>query len=154
MKSSLTRVPVTLRFAKAFIADHHRHHSPPRGWKFGVSVALDGVIVGIGIAGRPVARHLDDGKTLEVTRCCVLADEHVQTKNACSILYGALCRASFALGYEKVISYTMDGETGSSLAAAGFTKVARSSGGEWSRESRPRKEADQACKKDRWERAA
>ena len=35
-------VPVTLRQAQKFIEDHHRHNKPPRGWKFGVGLVVDG----------------------------------------------------------------------------------------------------------------
>ncbi|HLI38900.1 MAG TPA: XF1762 family protein [Streptosporangiaceae bacterium] len=62
-------VPVTWRDAAAFTADWHRHHAPPPGMKFAAGAADEaGVLVGVAITGRPVARHLDDGYTLEVTR--------------------------------------------------------------------------------------
>jgi hypothetical protein len=65
---SLRTVPVTFAQAQAFVADWHRHHRPPRGHKFSIGVAdPDDVLVGVAIVGRPVARHLDDGLTLEVT---------------------------------------------------------------------------------------
>jgi hypothetical protein len=38
--------------------------------KFAVGASVDGKLVGVAIAGRPVARRLDDGKTLEVLRVC------------------------------------------------------------------------------------
>lgn len=126
-------VPITLRAAKAFVDTHHRHNSSPRGWKFGVGLEDGGSLVGVGIAGRPVARLLDDGLTLEITRVCTLG-----TPNANSMLYGALIRAGKALGYRKFVTYTLPGESGSSLAAVGFKISGKTAGGEWSRPSRGR----------------
>lgn len=39
MQSRLSIVPITLRAANAFVAQHHRHHKPARGHKFSVAVA-------------------------------------------------------------------------------------------------------------------
>lgn len=94
-------VPVTFRQARAFITTHHRHHPPPPGIKFAVGVAADGHLVGVAIVGRPVARHLDDGRTAEVTRTCTDG-----TTNANSALYGAAWRAARALGYRRLVTYT------------------------------------------------
>lgn len=107
--------PVTLRDARRFIGDHHRHNLPPRGWLFGVAVWEDGAMVGVGVAGRPVGRGAQNGTTLEITRTCTDG-----TDNACSMIYGALARAGKALGYRKVITYTLEDEDGASLRAAGF----------------------------------
>lgn len=138
MTARLRLVPVTLRQARRFIGERHRHNLPPRGWRFGVGVEEGGVLVGVGVASRPVARNLDDGVTIEVTRTCTDG-----TPNANSMIYGALCRAAFALGYRKVVTYTLVEEPGSSLLAAGFhidAELAETSG--WSRVSRPRVERD------------
>lgn len=115
---SLEIKPITLRAASAFIAEHHRHNKPPRGWKFGVSLENGGVLVGVATAGRPIARHFDDGVTLEVNRTCTDG-----TKNANSMLYGAVWRAAKAMGYRRAITYTQAGECGASLRAAGWVKV-------------------------------
>jgi hypothetical protein len=113
-------VPVTFRQACAFVAEHHRHHEQPRGMKFAVGVAVvDGDLVGVAIVGRPVARHFDNGLTLEVNRSCTDG-----TKNANSALYGAAWRAAKALGYRRLITYTQAGETGASLTGAGWRVVA------------------------------
>jgi hypothetical protein len=88
----------------------------------------------VAIVGRPVARHLDDGLTLEVTR--VATDS---TKNACSLLYAAAWRAAKALGYRRLVTYTQAGESGASLRAAGWHLVAHlPPAPSWSRPSRPR----------------
>lgn len=111
-------VPITLTQAKAFIAEHHRHNKPPTGWKFGVGLRLGGALVGVATAGRPVARHYDDGLTLEVNRTCTDG-----TRNANSMLYGAVWRAAKAMGYLRCITYTQADETGASLRAAGWVRV-------------------------------
>lgn len=89
--------PITYQEACDFIKLHHRHHLPPQGWKFGIAANCDGVVVGVITIGRPVARHYDDGWTLEVTRCATDG-----TKNAPSMLYGAARRAAFAMGYRRL----------------------------------------------------
>ena len=116
--SKLQIAPITLRDAQAFIEQHHRHNKPPRGWKFGVGLLNDGKLVGVATAGRPVARCLDDGFTLEVNRTCTDG-----TQNANSMLYGAVWRAAKAMGYRRCITYTQSTESGASLRAAGWTKV-------------------------------
>ncbi|WP_374100946.1 XF1762 family protein [Streptomyces phytophilus] len=94
-------VPVTFRQASDFITTHHRHHRPPQGMKFALGVAAGGHLVGAATIGRPLARHLDDGRTAEVTRTCTDG-----TTNANSALYGAAWRAARALGYLRLITYT------------------------------------------------
>jgi hypothetical protein len=60
-------------------------------------------------------------------------------RNACSFLYGASVRVARALGFEKVITYTLLGESGASLRGAGFVAAADVQPEEtWSRPSRPR----------------
>lgn len=138
-------VPVGLREANAFVARLHRHSGATRGHKFSCGVEDDGVLRGVAIAGRPVARHLDDGRTLEVLRVCTDG-----VRNGCSILYGACRRAAFALGYVRVVTYTLDAESGASLHAAGFVPTASVSGRQWSCPSRPRA-ASVALDRVRWE---
>ena len=88
-------VPVTLRTARDFVTAHHRHNVAPQGHKFSVGIERDGNLVGVAIVGRPIARRQDDGRTVEVTRVCVLDDN----RNANSALYGAAWRAARAMGY-------------------------------------------------------
>ena len=129
----LAITPINLDEANAFVAVNHRHHKPVVGAKFAIAVSSDGVIRGVAIVGRPVSRHLDNGWTLELTRCCTDG-----TKNACSMLYGAAWRAVKALGYKRLITYTLPEEGGGSLRASGWNEIGRAGGGNWNCESRPR----------------
>lgn len=109
-------MPLTLAEARRYVALHHRHNDPPRGHRFSIGLRReDGTLAGVVIAGRPVARGADDGRTIELTRLTTTGD-----RNACSRLYGAACRAAAAMGYRRAITYTLDSETGTSLRAAGF----------------------------------
>lgn len=115
----MTIVPITFRQASAFITKHHRHNKPARGWKFGIGIVDSGTdLVGVATAGRPVARHFNNGVTLEVNRTCTDG-----CKNANSMLYGAVWRAAKAMGYRRCITYTQADEPGTSLRAAGWRKV-------------------------------
>jgi hypothetical protein len=145
---SLRIVPISFAEANAFVAQHHRHHKPAAGCKFCVAVAHAGAIVGVALVGRPVARGLDDGWTLEVNRLCT--DGH---RNACSILYAAAWRAARALGYQKLVTYTLPEEGGASLRAAGWRVVAETAGGSWNCPSRPRVDMHPTQGKLRWEAA-
>ena len=145
---SLSLQSITFPAACAFVDKHHRHHKPPRGWKFGVSVVSDQTVVGVAMVGRPVARMLDNGTTLEVLRCCTDG-----TKNVASMLYGACWRAAQALGYQRLITYTLSEEHGTSLLASGWKKVADTAGGSWSRESRKRDDNHPIGPKQLWEAA-
>jgi len=142
----LTIVPIDLDEAQEFVRRHHRHHQPPVGHKFSVGVAHGDAIVGVAMVGRPVARYLDDGLTLEVTR--VATDG---TRNACSILLGAVRRATFGLGYRRLITYTLPSEGGASLRAAGYRCVGEAGGGSWHTPSRPRVDTHPTQTKLRWE---
>ncbi len=133
MSTDLTVSPITLREACAFVAQQHRNHKPPQGGLFAVAASKGEQVVGVAIVGRPVARMLADGWTAEVTR---LATDG--TKNCCSMLYAAAWRACRAMGYRRLVTYILDTEPGTSLAAAGWKCVGQAGGGTWSRTSRPR----------------
>jgi len=120
-------VPVTLREASRFVADHHRHNEPPIGHRFSIGLSDNGSLVGVVIAGHPMARKADDGRTIELLRVTTEG-----SKNACSRLYGAACRAAAAMGYRKAITYTLAEEPGTSLRAAGFSEDGQTEGhGGW-----------------------
>lgn len=128
-------VPVTFAEACEFVAAWHRHHDAPVGHKFSVGVAAESTLVGVAIVGRPIARHLDNGQTLEVIRSATDGTAHVN-----SMLYGAAWRAAKALGYRRLITYTQAGESGASLRAAGWRVIAeRAPRPGWNVPSRPRR---------------
>ena len=116
-------VPLTLSEANRFVQAHHRHCKKVQGHRFSLGAVSDGCLQGVAIIGRPVARKLDDGLTAEVTRLCVVDGS---IKNSCSFLYRAAWRAWAAMGGQRLITYTLESETGASLRGAGFREVARS----------------------------
>lgn len=139
-------MPISYADACAFVVQHHRHHTAPQGHKFSVAVTDGDEVRGVVMVGRPVARHFDNGLTLEVTRCCTDG-----TSNACSLLYGAAWRAARAMGYQRLVTYTLASEGGVSLRAAGWKVVHETKGGQWTRPSRPRPQVRQPGAKTLWE---
>ena len=145
---TLYLVPVSLATAQQFVAMWHRHLDAPPGHKFSIGVAVDqatgtdpggSVLVGVIMVGRPIARAYDDGHTLEVNRSATDGTEHANSK-----LYAAAWRATKALGYRRLITYTQAGESGSSLRAAGWRIVAeRPARKGWDTPSRPREDRHQ-----------
>jgi hypothetical protein len=134
--------PINLDEANAFVSLHHRHHKPVPGAKFALAVSDDaGKVRGVAIVGRPVARMSDNGWTLEVNRCCTDG-----AKNACSMLYGAAWRAAKALGYRRLVTYTLPEEGGVSLRAAGWKLLGERGGGNWNVPSRPRIDTAEALR--------
>jgi hypothetical protein len=138
--------PMTLRAARQYVQDNHRHHKAPQGGLFAVSAEHDGKLVGCAIVGMPVARMLCDGTTVEITRMCTDG-----TRNACSFLYRACVRIANAMGYRRVLTYTLPEEGGASLRGAGFRPTLTSRGGTWSRLSRVRSDKHPLEVKQRWE---
>lgn len=137
---------MTLTEARSFVEQHHRHHRKPPSGLFAVGVEC-GSVCGVAIVGRPVARMLDaDDYTAEVTRVCT-----VGCRNTCSMLYGACWRAARALGYRRLVTYTLPEEGGTSLRASGWKCLGEAGGGTWSRRTRPRVDTHPMQTKLRWE---
>ena len=141
---SLQIKPITYRKACDFIALHHRHHGPPQGWKFWIGACVKENMVGCAVCGRPVSRVLDNGQTCEVTRLCTDG-----TPNACSFLYGACCRIAKAMGYKRMITYTLASENGASLRASNFVCEGIAGGKKWTG-VRDRGQKIPAEMKNRW----
>ena len=146
--SRLSMRSISLAEAKAFVARHHAHAPAPVGWKFGCGIEDVLGMVGVVMVGRPVARALDDGQTLEIIRLCTLAG----AGHAASILLGAACRAVKSLGYRRVVTYTRRDEEGICCKAAGFIPVATVKGRRWSCQSRRRRDRHEIIDRVRWER--
>lgn len=128
--------PIKHADANEFVRKLHRHSRPTLGAIFCVSVA-DDCVRGVAIVGRPVARKLDDGMTVEILR--VATDG---ARNACSMLYGACRRVAKELGYARVITYTLPEEGGASLRASGYQFDGESGGPSKLWHSRPGRTAE------------
>src|SRR5215469_6564108 len=124
-------VPLTLAQADMVVARLHRHHKPAVGHRFSIGAEVDGQIVAAAIVGRPVARMVDQYRVAEVTR--LVTDG---TRNACSILYAAAARAAQAMGFERIQTYILETEPGTSLKASGWVNEGEAGGGDWNRPSR------------------
>jgi hypothetical protein len=115
---TLAVIPLTLKAANEFVANHHRHHGAVTGgldyFRIG-AVDEEGVLRAVAIVSRPPNRNSDDGVTCEVVR---LASDG--TRNACSFLYSASARIAREMGFKRLITYTLEQETGASLRAAGW----------------------------------
>lgn len=118
---TLFAIPIKLTEACEFVGNFHRHNKPPAGGIFAVGVSDGEKLCGVAIVGRPVARFLDNGQTLEVTRCCVIDGA---PKGVCSFLYARCWQAAKALGWQKLITYTLQSESGASMRGAGWKCVA------------------------------
>lgn len=135
-------VPVSLAVANEMVEQLHRHHRPVVGHRFSIGVEHDGTLRGVAIVGRPVARGLDDGRTLEVTRTATDG-----TPNANSCLYGSAWRATKALGYSETgVLITLRGQNAPKLPADPFDTFAANgqhhgllvpSGGTWNETAQP-----------------
>ena len=118
-------IPITLKVANEFITNFHRHNKKVQGCRFCLGAKFNDKLVGVAIVGRPVARKLDDGLTAEVTRTCVLDDA---PKNVNSFLYGKCWRVWQQMGGKRMLTYTLQSESGSSLKGAGW-KILGETGG-------------------------
>lgn len=136
--------PITVKAALRKVREWHRHLPELQGGMFAASVTVEGVCVGVAIAGVP-SRVWNGTGRIVISR--VATDGY---RNACSCLYGSLCRAAKALGYREAWTYTLPDEPGASLRAAGFIDMGLTDGGEHCRPSRYRKPAKRPEPKRRW----
>jgi len=143
-------IPLRMSQANEFISKYHRHNKPVdhRAHRFSIGLVDDsGKLIGVAIAGQPIAQKNDDGFTLEVLRVCVL-DGY---PNANSMLYGRVKRIGMLMGYRRIITYTLESESGASLRAIG-AKPTRIRTYTWSRPARPRDDQEVTyLPKLRWE---
>lgn len=149
-------VPITLAESKLYVHLHHGHNDPQQGHMWSLAAVAEGRIVGVAVIGRPTAPVLqnEDPWALEVVRCCVERDGSEKGyRNACSFLYGASWRSIKARGYLRGVTYTQDGEHGTSLQAAGWVSMSyrrpRKVGGGGSRAGR--KSGGPVVGGERWE---
>jgi len=132
-----------------FIERNHRHNKKPAGWLYGVGLSDDLSCVGVISVGRPVSRALDNGQTAEVSRLCLLENA---PKNCASMLYGRAVRIAKDMAFQKIVTYTLEEESGHSLIASGWTCIGAAGGGSWNSKSRNRKNNAPTTPKRRWEK--
>jgi len=138
--------PLELKQANELVNRLHRHHKPVQGHRFSIGLVVNDVLVGAAICGRPVARHYDPLKVLEVTR--LVTDG---TKNACSALYAAAARIAKEMGYERIQTYVLASENGVTLKAAGWLNEGKAGGGQWKHTNGKPRRTDQPIElKARW----
>lgn len=114
--------PLSIRDADVFVSANHRHNKAAANGKFAIGCYIilfvtNGIwykMIGVGIGGRPRSRHLDNGVTFEVYRVCTVGH-----KNATSFIYSKMKKIAQLMGYTKIITYTLQIESGSSLKAIG-----------------------------------
>ncbi len=142
--------PVTLKQANETVSQFHRHHKPVVGHRFSIGCEDEtGILHGVAIVGRPVARMVDQNRVAEVTRLVSDGTPHV-----CSKLYAACARAAAAMGYDRIQTSILETELGTSLKAAGWQFDHLSKGGDWNRPSRGGRRTDQPmCDKQVWVKA-
>ena len=141
----LSIAPITVTAARRHVTLLHRHLPRVQGGLFAAAVVdAAGQTRGVAIAGNP-AQAWQGTRRITILRCATDG-----TPNACTKLYGAVCRAARALGYVEAWTYSFPDEPGTSLRAAGFAERGRTAGGEYSRPSRPRTAAIRPEPKRRW----
>lgn len=128
-------VPLTLTQANDFVDLHHRHSSRTSndGGKFAIGLEVDGKLVGAAIVGRPIARGLQQGMsggpgTAELLRCCTSPDA---PRCAESKLNTRCKRIWQLMGGTRLVTYTLQTESGASLRGCGFEIEAKVKGRKW-----------------------
>lgn len=141
-------IDIPLDQANAFVVTHHRHHKARIGHKFSIAALNEFFeVCGVAIVGRPSARHLDKNGNLEVTRLCTDG-----TPNACSFLYAACVRKAKKLGCNRILTYILKAEPGTSLKAAGWHETRVTPGKPWGNAKRPRIDKHPLGPKRRYEK--
>ena len=142
----LHAVPCTTEKAKEFVLAIHRHHGPNVAAKFALACADEtDTVRGVALVGRPVARLLDDGMTLEVNR--VATDG---CPNACSFLYGLSAHIGKKLGYRRIFTYIREDEPGISLRGAGWVSEGPIRARSWNMPGRARVDKTEVVRRERW----
>ncbi len=144
--NTMLRLRPSLRDANEYVRQHHRHHKPVAGHKFSIGCEADGELVGVIIAGRPVSRYLDDGFTL------MLQGYAPTERRTLAAFYGAAARAAAAMGYKRIITYTLESENGASLRASGWICQGKAGGLRWTGKRQPKEDQYPAQMKLRYEK--
>ena len=143
----LRPIPITFAEANDYVAAYHRHNGRLPSARLVVGICDNAMLLrGVAIAGLPKARMLMSRDTLEINRVCTDG-----VRNGCSMLYASITRAAKSLGYARLITYTLDAESGASLKASGWEKVHRWEGGKWSEMRGTGTDLHDTGPKSRWE---
>lgn len=130
-KTPLQPRPITLRAANAFVAEHHSYLSTARGCKFTLAVESADGIEAVVIASRPVSPHMDDGVTLELSRCVTRS----KVPRAMQYAINLSMRIAANLGYDRVITYCDAERAGTAFHRLNFRIIRKSQRTRW--HSRP-----------------
>ena len=150
IETMLYAIPIKLKEANAFIAEHHRHHKPVKFHLFSIGCRNgENDLCAVAVIMRPAAPAYNDYPIAEI---CRLASDG--TKNACSFLLARAARAAFEMGYWMIQTYTLAEESGVSLAAAGWEHWGTRRGSPWNHARRKRNDSHPIGPKDRWVRIA
>jgi len=124
MGKRISTKPITIKEANLFVESHHRHHRPTSRncgkWAISAIDSLTNQIIGVAICANPVSATFMDGFTLEVTRLCVKEDAPMGTA---SFLLAHCSKIWRLMGGKKILTYTLDYESGASLKGAGWERV-------------------------------
>lgn len=147
----LRAITIELKHANKVVGEYHRHSRPTVGAKFCIGVIDESeTLWGVAIIGRPIARSLDDGYTAEVLRVCVLPDA---PKGCNSFLYARAWRAWNAMGGTRIVTYTLQSESGASLRGAGWQPIDIGSSGQWNGTRKREEREIYDLKKYRWQKS-
>ncbi len=115
-------VPINLREANDFVAAYHRHNgrTARNGGKWAIGAGDEHGLQGVAIVGNPLSATLMDGLTAEVLRCCV---KDGSPKGTCSKLYARCWQIWRLMGGVRLVTYTLQTESGASLRGAGWRIV-------------------------------
>lgn len=128
-------VPVAIKEANTFIDKYHRHNGAVLVARFAIGAEYEGELIGVAIVGNPLARAYTKPGVAEVRRLCVIPGA---PKGSCSFLYARCWRIWEQMGGRKLITYTLQSESGSSLRGAGWSQEALIEGDGWDRPNRHR----------------
>ena len=146
--------PVSFAAMRAFVGRYHRHCAPPVTWRFGAAIHNGWTQIGVLSVGSPVAPAYMNRGWVEVNRLCIRPDTAPQLVwNACSQLYGHAAREAERRGFNKIITYTRQDESGASLRAVGWECEGPAGGRSWNTKGRRRNTAEAFVPKLRWSRS-
>lgn len=100
----------------------------------------------------PVARMLNDGKTLELRRYAIADDAPKNTGSRVLAIMAKLIKSRFGSVCRLVSYQDTAAHAGTIYAAAGWAPAAKTSGRQWTCPSRHRRAVQSAANKVRWEK--